>query len=204
MSKYTVTGIVVGVFVAVAVLVVLAQNMLFGPRRPEHNAMLLYAPVDFAGTTVMTSDTLAFSCRDPYFKTPEPKWQAGDIIEIRASGAGGFDRVFRARSSDRISPNGYRMLAKDWKGPGGGGTFPMKNAAIAALIGAFGVVEYDEMRVPHVRGTPFFFIGEEAYVRVPDDVEPKLHLALNEQWIRPAWEDNWGSFTVILTVHRPS
>ncbi|MBI3956489.1 MAG: hypothetical protein HY340_00670 [Candidatus Kerfeldbacteria bacterium] len=178
------------------------------PARPKPTikAEVQHRDVDLKRMRPVFCDTLAFLMNTPFYTTvPYDAFQEGDVVELTATGAGGFDRYLRTLVGDRVSPNGWTKCPEDLGSSQDPEKYLIRGKGVhcGALVGGFGTVRYNEKEIAYLAGSQHFLIGKKAYVTVPDLDDRTMHLTSNEKWTLTSWEDNIGGFTVIYTVYRP-
>lgn len=195
---------ILGAGLLVLLVVFIVKSRGKDEKEPTVAVEQLYPPVDTSGLTCILTDTVRVLVTKPFYTT----WQSdslrsGDLVAFKAEGIYGCDRFYRYRGEgDNVGPQGFTKRPIDLNSAARKPGFPLETAPLWALVAGFGKLEYDEHRTPTLVGSEHFLVGREAYVRVPEGVTPKLHLALNERWIEPAWNDNKGRVTAYIRVYR--
>lgn len=174
-----------------------AQDVRFVVNDDELNGMTVVDEREFwiDATDPYYSDSVKVSGR-PY------EVKRGDIILFTATGRMIWDRRLQGTPYEVVTPNGVSWEPASLPAAKRPSQFKAKHAALASLIGVVGDgLEYDKEGRPHVvKGTRHFAIGSLSRFAMPKD--GTLYLAINERWIRPAWHDNAGQWTVTVKVWR--
>lgn len=201
-TKWLVVILVVGVLGFV--IAAFVNHRHGGTKQEKSDVAFRYPPIDMTHWQAAGDTTYLFDVKKPFYQRVEISGlQPGDLLEVHAEGVYGFDSFIRRAMPDVVSPDGFQQKPADMPRIQKPSRYALKSAGLGALLGVFGEVVYDEDHIPHVEGTSHFFVGKERYIIVPDVPTPKLHLMLNEPWVRGAWDDNWGRCTVKLTRYRP-
>jgi DnaJ domain len=183
---------------AIAVVVGALQNggAIVGGRQPQgppvavaasENAMTSAGSATVSPTVAATPTAVVTLKPDVVLQGSHPYWtstgihvKAGERLLITASGQILWDPGVREPT---VGPEGASWTPENVASPA---EFLFQQSPIASLIG-------------EVAGT-MFWVGASAEITAPASGE--LRLALNERWVDGAWDDNRGSWAVVVERER--
>lgn len=201
---------IIGVIVAILVLALI--SLFISSRCDHHGTKTARVEVEFRYDpdldrwSAVSDTSYWYPTKHAFYHTVEVELRPHEMVGIKTMGKYGFDKFIRRgwRNLDLITAEGFYMKPADLPRSQKPSQYALKSAGLGSLLGAFGEVVYDADHIPHVDGTKNFYVGTECYVVVPDSLLPKLHLTLNERWVRGAWDDNdIGGMMVTITRYKP-